>query len=119
VATPFGSDLSNLAHPGGNITGLSFDAGADLWGKRLEMLGEALPKLHRVAFMGPQAALDGAGGKVTREAAVRLGIDLVNASEATPIEEKAYRNAFQTMGRDQPMALYSQLTVRATPSGMS
>jgi len=97
--------VPSLAHPGGNITGVSFDAGTELWGKRLEILAEAVPKVRRVAFVGPQAALDGAGGKATREAAGRLGIDLVNASVATPVNEPAYRHTFETIGRDQPDGL--------------
>jgi putative ABC transport system substrate-binding protein len=42
--------VSNLAHPGGNITGLALTA-ADLGGKRLELLKEVVPKLRRVAVL--------------------------------------------------------------------
>ena len=43
VADPIGSGLvANLARPGGNITGSSF-LGAELTGKRLELLKEAVP----------------------------------------------------------------------------
>src|SRR5687768_3776694 len=43
VADPIGSGLvANLARPGGNITGWSF-LGAELTGKRLELLKAALP----------------------------------------------------------------------------
>jgi putative ABC transport system substrate-binding protein len=93
--------VSSLAHPGGNITGVSFDAGVELWGKRLELLVEAIPRLRRALFVGPQSALDGSGGKATREAAERLGIALVNASVATPVNEPAYRRTFDTIRRDQ------------------
>ena len=43
--------VASLARPGGNITGLS-SVGADLAGKRLELLREILPKLSRVAVLG-------------------------------------------------------------------
>ena len=43
--------VASLARPGGNITGLS-SVGADLAGKRLELLKEVLPKLFRVAVFG-------------------------------------------------------------------
>ena len=48
---PLGSGLvSNLARPGGNVTGLSVQS-ADLAGKRLEILRELLPGLRRLAIM--------------------------------------------------------------------
>lgn len=49
---PIGSGLvTSLVRPGGNITGLTFDAGPELAGKRLEPLKEAIPKLRSVAFL--------------------------------------------------------------------
>jgi len=42
--------VASLAHPGGNITGLS-NITAELGGKRLELLKEAVPGLSRVAFL--------------------------------------------------------------------
>jgi putative tryptophan/tyrosine transport system substrate-binding protein len=40
--------VASLAHPGGNVTGLS-NVGSDLGGKQLELLKEAFPKVSRVA----------------------------------------------------------------------
>jgi putative ABC transport system substrate-binding protein len=37
--------VPNLARPGGNITGVSVDAGLQLWGKRLGLLREIVPTL--------------------------------------------------------------------------
>ena len=42
--------IASLAHPGGNITGLS-SVGFDLPAKRLELLKEIIPKLSRVAVL--------------------------------------------------------------------
>jgi hypothetical protein len=44
----------SLAHPRGNMTGLTFMA-AELNGKRLELLREIVPNLHRVAIMANPA----------------------------------------------------------------
>jgi putative tryptophan/tyrosine transport system substrate-binding protein len=49
VTDPVGIGLvASLAHPGGNVTGLS-NVGSDLGGKQLELLKEAFPKVSRVA----------------------------------------------------------------------
>jgi putative tryptophan/tyrosine transport system substrate-binding protein len=49
---PVGSDLiRSLAQPGGNVTGVT-NQQSDPAGKRLELLREALPQLHRLAIMG-------------------------------------------------------------------
>ncbi len=47
---PLGVGLvANLAHPGGNVTGLSVQA-ADTAGKRIELLRQAVPSLRRLAI---------------------------------------------------------------------
>jgi len=49
---PVGTGLvESLARPGGNVTGLSIQQ-TDLATKRLELLREVLPNLHRIALMG-------------------------------------------------------------------
>ena len=51
IADPVGSDLvASLAHPGGNVTGLSMMT-TDLSAKRLQLLKEAIPRLTRVAVL--------------------------------------------------------------------
>jgi putative tryptophan/tyrosine transport system substrate-binding protein len=48
---PVGSGLvSSLAKPGGNVTGLSLQA-TNLAGKRLELLREVVPQLHRLGII--------------------------------------------------------------------
>jgi len=55
---PVGSGLAvSLARPGGNVTGLSA-LGVDLAAKRLELLREVLPGLHRLAIMANVDASD-------------------------------------------------------------
>jgi putative ABC transport system substrate-binding protein len=46
--------VASLAHPGGNITGLSF-LGEELPGKRLEILKEAVPQSTRIAVLANPA----------------------------------------------------------------
>ena len=49
---PLGHGLvTNLARPGGNLTGLSFVVDYSIEGKRLELLKEVLPRMARVGFI--------------------------------------------------------------------
>jgi len=56
VVMGFGADavrrgiIADLARPGGNITGIT-DIGAEIYGKRLELLGDIVPKLSRVGVL--------------------------------------------------------------------
>jgi putative tryptophan/tyrosine transport system substrate-binding protein len=74
---PVGTGLvASLAHPGGNVTGLSLMA-PDLAGKRLELLKEIVPDLARVAIIwnasNPYPALV---FKETEDVARRLKIEI-------------------------------------------
>jgi putative tryptophan/tyrosine transport system substrate-binding protein len=78
VADPIDSRLvASLAKPGGNITGLS-NQQVDLAGKRIEILRELIPSLHRLGLIGnignPAAALD---RREVAAAAEKLGIEFV------------------------------------------
>lgn len=44
--------VQSLAHPGGNMTGVTFEAATDTYAKRLQMLKEIVPTLERVAVLG-------------------------------------------------------------------
>jgi putative ABC transport system substrate-binding protein len=43
--------IASLARPGGNVTGLSFSVGPEIFGKQLELLKETVPKVRRVAIL--------------------------------------------------------------------
>jgi putative ABC transport system substrate-binding protein len=93
--------VSNLARPGGNITGVSVDAGVEVWAKRLELLSRAVPKLVNVVFVSTEGAWTGAGGQAVRDAAQKLGISLARATLSSPYGEAEYRSAFSSIQRDQ------------------
>ena len=44
--------VESLAHPGGNMTGTTFEATSETYAKRLQLLNEVLPNLSRVAVLG-------------------------------------------------------------------
>jgi putative ABC transport system substrate-binding protein len=43
--------VQSLAHPGGNMTGITFEAATETYGKRLQILKEIVPDLKRVAVL--------------------------------------------------------------------
>jgi putative ABC transport system substrate-binding protein len=57
VAGTMGNDVlrlglvGSLGRPGGNVTGFMLTTGAEMYGKRLELLREAMPTLSRVAIV--------------------------------------------------------------------
>ncbi len=75
VGDPIATGLvTNLAHPGGNLTGVSINAGAEIVGKRLQILKEAVPSAARIAYL-----LSGTwdtSGSSPHEAAQHFGIAL-------------------------------------------
>ena len=84
---PVGSGLvASLAHPGGNVTGLSGMA-PDLAGKRLELLKELLPGMSRMAVLwnaaNPYAALS---FKETVSAARMLAVELQSLEVRAPAD---------------------------------
>src|SRR5947209_7536105 len=69
--------VTNLARPGGNITGTSTDAGVDVWSKRLEILKEAVPSASRVAFLASKFIWEAPMAAVLRDAAERMQVSLI------------------------------------------
>jgi putative ABC transport system substrate-binding protein len=70
-----GGLVKNLAKPGGNLTGVSINAGIEIYGKRLQILKEAMPSATKVAYL-VSSAWDVGSGSVNLEAGERLGITL-------------------------------------------
>ena len=83
VGDPVGFGLvQSLSRPGGNVTGLSLQSN-DLAGKRLQLMREVIPNLHRVAFLG------GSDNPVTatevaefQAAAQTLGLEIIRSDIA-------------------------------------
>jgi putative ABC transport system substrate-binding protein len=97
--------VSNLARPGANITGVVIDAGAEIWGKRLQILREAIPGLARVGIIILQGQWNSAIGLGIRNFAQQLGIVLVAPSLAGTITEAEFRRVFAVMIQDHAQAL--------------
>ena len=85
IADPVGSGLvASLAHPGGNVTGLSLMT-TDLSAKRLQLLKEAIPRLTRVAVLwNPDTPYSPNVIEELKAAAPSLSIELKFVSIQTP-----------------------------------
>jgi ABC-type uncharacterized transport system substrate-binding protein len=96
--------ITSLARPGGNLTGITLDAGIEIWGKRLEMLKEAIPSTVKAAFLGMRDGWDDSFGQVLRDAGDRLGISLIwmLPQQGTPSE---IERVFDVMGQQRPDAV--------------
>jgi putative tryptophan/tyrosine transport system substrate-binding protein len=92
--------ISSLARPGGNVTGLSVQAGSEIGGKRVQLFAEAVGKLSNVRYLGSPATWEEAKGNGTLEAAQRIHITLASQALHSPIGEAEYTQAFDAMQRD-------------------
>jgi len=93
--------VASLAHPGGNITGIS-NLSPELSGKRLELLKEVIPKLYRVAVLTYGGAAMQTSIKETEVAAqsLHLQVQLLKLKAPDEIE-----SAFDTAKRQRADAL--------------
>ncbi len=97
---PVGSGfIASLARPGGNITGLTNDAGPEIVGKYLELLKEAVPRASRVALLwNPLPPGAETYRKMVESAAGKLGVS-VQAVEARGRNE--FEGAFAAIARQR------------------
>lgn len=99
--------VRSLAHPGGNLTGLSTDAGLAMWGKRLELLKQAAPNVIRVAVLSRTGGRQGAWVGELERAARRLGVALIHVETRRSVD---FPRAFEAMRIERPDALIASDT---------
>jgi len=94
--------VTNLAHPGENITGFSVLAAA-LSVKRLQLLKDAIPRLTRFAVLwNPNTQWHARAVEDLKEAAPSLSVELSFVSVQTPEE---FHPAFAAVGRAKAQAI--------------
>lgn len=94
--------VTSLARPDANITGVSTDAGLEVWGKRLQFLNQTTrDHLTKVCFLAASfGPIWETTGPVIREAAQRVGLT-VSPALLGRVDQTAYEDAFDAMGRDR------------------
>jgi putative ABC transport system substrate-binding protein len=94
--------VESFAHPGGHLTGLS-EVAAELSAKRLGILKEALPSVHRVAMLWNDQDLGMTLRYRAAEARARsLGLEVTSLGVHAP---EGFGGAFTAMTRDPPDAI--------------
>jgi putative ABC transport system substrate-binding protein len=103
VGDPVATGLvENLARPSGNITGIS-DVATTLSTKRLGLLKELLPSLHRVAMLWNK---DDLGMSLRYDASAKAAEALGLAVQAVGVREPDdFNEAFAVMDREAPDAI--------------
>lgn len=96
--------VASLARPGGNLTGITLDPGIEIWGKRLELLKEAVPSISRTAFLGMREGWEGSFGQAMRDVASRLGISLISMLPSAGTTSEIER-VFAEMAEQRPDAV--------------
>jgi putative ABC transport system substrate-binding protein len=87
--------VKSLARPGGNITGIAIVAGAEIYGKNLELLKAVLPGRARIAALfNTTSSVNALWLKATEEAAGKLGVRLVATGVRSPED---FEQAFALM----------------------
>ena len=103
--------IDSLAHPGGNITGISDNAVA-LSTKRLELIKQAVPKLHKVAMLWNR---DDLGMTMRYDASAGAAQSLGIAVQALGVREPDdFNGVFEAMDRDRPDAIFMVADVLTT-----
>jgi putative ABC transport system substrate-binding protein len=99
--------VDSLAHPGGNVTGLS-GMDAELGGKRLQLLREIIPNVARVAVLASSVSTDPFSRPFVddiKAAATIAGIRLVPVLVNGPND---FENAFAAMAKAEAQAVVVQ-----------
>jgi len=95
-----GGLIASLARPGGNLTGVSVEAGIEIVAKRLQIMKEALPSVAKVAFLISGSRPDGVGDNSYNEAARRL--EVVLTERLLPqVDEAQLRRSFAEMAEQR------------------
>jgi putative ABC transport system substrate-binding protein len=125
---PLGSGfIASLAHPGGNITGVS-NLSPEVSGKRLELLKEIVPRLSRVAVFGTLTEVGGTSPYMRETelaaGAFKVKLQYLDLQESKDIEvafraaKKAHADAALMLGGNVLNSHRAQIVELAATNGL-
>lgn len=104
VADPIATGLvTNLGRPEANVTGVSTDAGLEIWGKRFQVLAEAVPTVRNARFLLADETTPLARSifAAMSQAAQRAGVSLQTAVVGSAVGPPAYERVFAQMAAER------------------
>jgi putative ABC transport system substrate-binding protein len=99
IGNPIEAFVSNLARPGGNITGVSADIGPEQWEKRAQLLRQVAPQATRLGILSrPMRFRDELEPALLR--VQRTGVTWVAPPFDPPFDEAEYRRVFAALAQE-------------------
>ena len=97
---------ASLARPGGNVTGVSGDAGLEIYGKYFEILKAIHPKMSEVALLASWPHWEPPIYPALLREAQRVGVSIVGPRLENPIDEAKYKQIIATFAKDGADAMF-------------
>jgi ABC-type uncharacterized transport system substrate-binding protein len=98
--------VTSLARPGGNVTGISTEAGVEIDEKRLSIFKEMVPAASRLAVLAPLGFWMSSYGAAIRMFASQLGFVVVGTPFGNSVDANEIRSTFAEMQRDKADAVF-------------
>jgi len=96
--------VASLAHPGGNVTGLTYTAGVEIMGKYLQLLKEIVPKVSRVAVLRYSSSRSASSAFQSEEEAAARALDVM-LQYYTVGDSQEFEGAFAAIKKARAEAL--------------
>jgi putative tryptophan/tyrosine transport system substrate-binding protein len=107
--------VGSLARPGGNVTGISTEAGVEVDGKRLDLFKKIMPTASRLAVLAPVAVWESPYGATIRMLSETLGFIPVGRPLGDTIDEAEYMPS----GARFPIASFTRFSDTPSTSGVT
>jgi putative ABC transport system substrate-binding protein len=94
---------TSMARPGGNITGVSVDAGLEIWEKRIQLFREVVPTISKLAILAVRKNRE---VPVIQEMVKKAGLGVVGPFYVDKGSDDEYREVFATISQSGAKALF-------------
>ena len=104
TSDPVGHRIAaSIARPGGNITGVTVDAGLEVWAKRLQLFRELVPAMSKLGILAVRTNPEGVAMQGVAE---KAGIMVVGPSFVDNGSDEEYQNVFSAVSQAGADAIF-------------